>query len=314
MESIVSFCGGMARKESKIIIQFQVKDLIQVSICNFFTERSDDEKPTTGNLNYEINEARDKAEKLKDDPDEDEIHKDPGSAPRSEIDDDPEYRGKEETTGNDDQFVGQDSSRSEGSETEVVIKSNDESDSKELEDKITKQPTVDNLAEATKSPEVSKSLDVDDGDTTNNKLVVDDNTPMPDIRPFIQPDGELNPYEGLCDGTRCQRPYTWYTTLITHSNMVETAPPPKIDLNNVAQDLKETIDLTRRGRDLKKRRTRHNVRRHHKNRPNTAKQKRRNSQKPSSRLRKPRNQKNMKRKRITKSNKTQKSRKKKKNA
>lgn len=251
---------------------------------------------------------------------------DPDSAPRSAIENDPEYQGKEEPAGNDDQFVGQDSSKSDGSETEVVIKSDDASEPKELENETTKpndynpqtddnKSEIDKPHETVKSKEKDKSPEADYGDNMNTKFPVIDNaqtacnTTVPYITPVTEQNGELNPYKGLCNEMRCQRPYTWYTTVITPSNMEETESSPKEDLSKVAQSLKEMIDLTRRGHDVKKRRSRHTLRHQSKNHRNNAKQKRRNLRKPSPKFRKSRNKKNTKRKKVTKIIKTQKNRK-----
>lgn len=271
-------------------------------MCNFFTECSDDEKPTTGNVDY--HQPRDAVEKLMEDDDADEVLKDPDPAPISEIKDDPEDKveEKEGEVTNDDQYVGQDSGSS-GSETEVVVESAEEADPKEADNETTKQedymqPTIENQPEVDKSQEVVKPHKVDKSsevDNGNDKSSVEQNR----LRPDKQPNSEIIPYGGFCDGTRCQRPYTWYTTLKTYSNVEETESPPKVVLSDVAQNLKEFIDLTRSGRDVKKRRTKRKLRGHSKNHPKNAK--RRISQKPSSKLRHRKDTKNIKRKKTTKS-------------
>lgn len=180
-----------------------------------------------------------------------------------------------------DQFVGEDSS--DGSETEVVIQSGDESNHKEQdyeksEQDDYQQPEVDN------QPEVDKPQ-TDDAQPTHN--YVDEGTTLAVFNnsdTHSQPNEELSRYEGFCDGTRCQRPYTWYTT--RHVNTDETETSPKVDVNNVVKSLKETIDLTRTGRDVKKRKTRKKLRRHPKNQPRHTKQKQRTSRKPSLKIRK----------------------------
>lgn len=190
---------------------------------------------------------------------------------------------------NGDQFGGED--YSDGSETEVVIQTGDKSNPKEQDDVKPEEgdyepPEVDYQPEDNKPLVSEDATNVNDEHKLPDKCVQKDETSVISnkVDTYNQPNGELNPSVGLCDGTRCQRPYTWYTT--GHPCIQETEPSPNVDVTNVAINHKEIIDLTRSGRDVKKRRNRKQLRRRSKNQPRHTKQKRHTSRKLSATLRK----------------------------
>lgn len=161
------------------------------------------------------------------------LNHDPEPTPKSELDD-PEDNDESKDGPKDikeyDMMMGE--NHSGGPETDIVVESNDEAD-----DEKAKQQVVDNSAHVNNTPTKSSVV-------TNHP--VDDKTSLVDIRAQADRNEELKPYERLCAGTRCQRPYTWYTTRVAYSN---TRKPVIIDQNMEESPVR---DLTRDGSNVRK--------------------------------------------------------------